>query len=236
MRDDSKPGAAHRLLAGLPQQFTAVGLEPRYQMIITPKYDAALEQALTEANQPFDVAVYTEQSGRFVHHPWEGLSRVIETPNQYPPQGQPELGFPIIAENNRLMRTVIVRISGSVEDPSMGSGWEDNYVITEDQYIDYLSGLPAEQAVPAQILSKLKKASYLFMGYRIADWRLRVFLHRIWGGSKLGGQKYWAVESKPDELEDDLWTDAGVGLFQSGIGDYLQGLYDFLAAHAEELR
>ena len=96
-----------------------------------------------------------------------------------------------------------MRINGTVNDPEAGFPWQDNYVITEDHYIDYFSGRAPEEVVPGQVLAKLKRANYLFLGYTIADWRLRVFLQRVWKGSRLGRAKYWAVEYDPDVLERD---------------------------------
>jgi SIR2-like domain len=130
-----------------------------------------------------------------------------------------------------LQRTVIVRINGTVNDPEAGFPWQDNYVITEDHYIDYFSGRAPEEVVPGQVLAKLKRANYLFLGYTIADWRLRVFLQRVWKGSRLGRAKYWAVEYDPDVLERDLWQQAGVSLYQIRLTDYLNGLYDYLGDH-----
>jgi hypothetical protein len=226
LRVDAEPGPVHRYLARLPAR-----LGRRYQMIITPMYDAALEKALIEAGEEFDVVVYmapgTEQAGRFVHVPWGASPQLIDKPNEY-------TGLPIAAEDRSLRRTVIVRIHGAVDDPSAGFPWEDNYVITEDHYIDYLSGRSVEEVVPGQILAKLKKANYLFLGYTIADWRLRVFLQRIWKGPKLGRAKYWAIERDPDVLERDLWQQAGVGLYQSNLTDYIRGLYGYLDHHVEE--
>ena len=87
LRIDLAPGPVHRYLAQLPAR-----LGNRFQMIVTPKYDAALEKALTEAGEDFDVAVYmapgTDHPGRFVHLPWDGFEQVIEKPNEYD-------GFPI---------------------------------------------------------------------------------------------------------------------------------------------
>lgn len=228
LRVDSEPGPVYRYLAGLPAR-----LGHCHQLIVTPQYDAALEKALKEADEDFDVAMYmapgTEQAGRFVHVPWGGPPRPIDKPNEY-------TGFPIVAEDRRMRRTVIVRINGAVNDASAGFPWEDNYVITEDHYIDYLSGRMATEVVPGQLLAKLRKANYLFLGYTIADWRLRVFLQRIWNGPRFGRAKYWAVEHEPDPLERDLWQQAGVRLYQSSLTDYLQGLYEFLDEHPDEAR
>ncbi len=223
---DSEPGPVHRCLAGLPAR-----LGNRYQMIVTPKYDSALEKAFIEADERFDVAVYmapgTAEQGKFVHLPWEALPQTISMPNHYD-------DFPIIAGEHRLERPIIVRINGGVDDPSAGFRWADNYVITEDHYIDYLSGCSASEVIPSQLLAKLTRANYLFLGYTIADWRLRVFLQRIWSGPKLGRAKYWAVEREPDALTRDLWQQAGVSLYQSSLTDYLDGLYDFLDDHPDQ--
>ena len=90
-----------------------------------------------------------------------------------------------MAGDCRLSRTVIVWINGAV-DGLLDLKCEDNYVITEDHYINYLSEF-GRGVVPIQILMKLRKSNYLFLGYTIADWRLRVFLKRIWKGTGLGG-------------------------------------------------
>ena len=97
----------------------------------------------------------------------------ILAPNEYD-------GFPIVGDDSQLTRTVIVRINGAIDDADIGYQWKNNYVITEDHYIDYFGGRPAEEVVPMQILAKLRQSSCLFLGYALADWRLRVFLHWIW--------------------------------------------------------
>ena len=73
---------------------------------------------------------------------------------------------------------MVVRINGAVRDA--GYPWDNNFVITEDHYIDFAGGRAPEEVVPTQILAKLRHASCMFLGYAIADWRLRVFLHWIW--------------------------------------------------------
>jgi len=131
-----------------------------------------------------------------------------------------------VAGDGRLRRTVIVWINGAV-DGLLDLHCEDNYVITEDHYINYMNG-SAEEVVPGQILMKLRKSNYLFLGYTIADWRLRVFLKRIWKGPGLGRAQYWAIEHQADALEEDLWRQLNVRLYRSSLADYLQGLHQFL--------
>jgi SIR2-like domain/TIR domain len=230
---DSEPGLVHKYLARLPKRLEELGLQKRYPMIVTPKLDLALERALREEQEPFDIAVYmapgTEYAGRFVHLPWDGDPQPVVTPNEY-------TNFPIVTDYGELARTVIVRISGAVDDPKTGYRWKSNFVITEDHYIDYLGGRPAEEVVPVQILAKLRQASCLFLGYKIADWRLRVFLHWIWHGERLSEAIHWAVERDPDVLERQFWQRSGVALYKSRLTDYVAGFDRFLIEHLDELR
>jgi len=223
---DCEPGPVHRYLAHLPKRLEELGLEKRYQMIVTPKYDAALERAFRDEGEPFDVAVYmaqrgTPNSGRFLHLQWGNVAPVpVLRPNDY-------TDFPFIADDGRLTRSVIVRINGSIDDQSAGYRWKGNYLITEDHYIDYLGGRSAEEVVPGQILAKLREASCLFLGYTVADWRLRVFLRWIWG-DKLGGGMHWAVERDPDVLERRFWQRFGVSLYKCSLAEYVKALDEFL--------
>jgi hypothetical protein len=229
---DSEPGPVHRYLARLPKHLEELGLPKRYPMIVTPKLDLALERAFQEEGEPYDVAVYmapgTEYEGRFVHLPWDGNPQPIIKPNEY-------TDFPIVTDYGELMRTVIVRISGAVDDPEKGYHWKSNFVITEDHYIDYLGGRPAAEVVPTQILAKLRQASCLFLGYKMADWRLRVFLHWIWQGGRLSGATYWAVERDPDVLEQQFWQRSGVRLYKCRLTDYVAGFDRFLTEHLDQL-
>jgi hypothetical protein len=109
--------------------------------------------------------------------------------------------------------------------------WRDNYVITEDHYIDYLRGSTIESLVPFQILDKLTSSHCLFLGYSMSDWILRVFLKRIWGGERLDA-KSWAIEQDPDRLERDFWTTFGVELFSTRLDAYAEELSRTLAAYA----
>ena len=87
-----------------------------------------------------------------------------------------------------------------------------------------------------QILAKLRQSSCLFLGYALADWRLRVFLHWIWPGERPSGATHWAVQRRPGVLERRFWEHAGVGLYQSRLTDYVQGFDRFLAMNRDDLR
>jgi hypothetical protein len=233
LKVDSEPSPVHRYLAHFPRRLEELGLERRYLMIVTSKFDAALEQAFRLEGEPFDVAIYmapgTEYEGKFVHLSWaEDDPRPVLTPIEYN-------RFPIVGDNGELTRTVIVRINGAINDPMVGYRWKGNLMITEDHYLDYLRQGSAEEVVPMQILAKLREASCLFIGYTVANWRLRAFLRLIWPAGGPAGATHWAVEYDPGIFEQQYWRRDGIDLYKSTSTDYVMGLDRFLDHHRDEL-
>jgi hypothetical protein len=223
---EAEPSPIHRFLARFPRHLEELRLPPRFQMIVTTNYDRTLERAFDEENEPYDVAVYMATGpdrGHFIHLPYDRDPEVISVPNRY---GR----FPI-DDYGELERTVIVKIHGGVMEDVAGFGAKDNFVITEDNYIDYLSSSPIETLVPVQILAKLTDSHCLFFGYSARDWNLRVFLKRIWRGEPLGS-KSWAVASDPDMLEKDFWTQSHVDFFAAPLDQYIQDLEQQMMARA----
>jgi hypothetical protein len=201
LSQDPKPTDIHRFFADYPRLAEALGAEPHPQMIVTASYDTALERAFEEANEPFDYAVYSVRDGWFIHFPWgaedaEPLRNVVDEPQKY-------ADFPIDDEGE-LERTLIVKINGAVDGQDGPFKWKDNYVVTEDQYIDYLPTDNVNNVVPFQILDKLKSSRCLFLGYSMRGWNARVFVRRIWRGESMSDNS-WAVESAPDILEKSSW-------------------------------
>ena len=57
--------------------------------------------------------------------------------------------------------TVIYKMHGTVDRRSK---W-DNYVITEDDYVDFLSRMTGQTAVPALFMKAFRDRHFLFLGY-----------------------------------------------------------------------
>jgi hypothetical protein len=223
---DREPDALHRFLARVPQTLRDLGKNRSYQLIVTTNFDTALEQAFEDEGEEYDLAVYMatgDDKGHFVHFPWNSDPVSITQPNGYG-------GFPV-GDNEELERTVIVKIHGAVDGKRGPYRWKENYVITEDHYIDYLSLRPVSDVVPIQILDKLRDSHCLFLGYTMRDWNLRVFLKRIWRGQPLEN-KSWAVQQYPDMLEREFWSHFQVDLYTSELGAYSDRLARALAAGA----
>jgi hypothetical protein len=208
------PGEVHRFLARLPRTLEDSGRPRRHQLILTSNYDDALERAFEDEREPFDLAVYTASTGGFMHIPWEGEPIRITEPNSY-------YAFPI-GDDFELSRSVIVKIHGAVDGREPSYGGEDDYVITEDNYIDYLSGTPVQDIVPVQILQALRSSHCLFLGYDVNDWNSRVLLKRVWNGHIRA--KSWAVEAEAGDFEEVVWRECGVDVVDEPVDDYVRAL------------
>jgi hypothetical protein len=69
----------------------------------------------------------------------------------------------------------------------------------------------------------MRESHCLFLGYRVRDWNLRVFLHRVWGEQRLGAQS-WAIGNRVDVVEKRFWSEFGVDLFDVPVATYLDDL------------
>jgi hypothetical protein len=219
------PSSAEMFLARLPATLRRLSQEGRYQLVLTTHYDDALERAFEDADEPYDLAVYMASGadkGRFVHVPFDAEPKVVSVANRYS-------AFPI-DRFGELERTVIVKVHGAVDGARGPYRWRDNYVITEDHFIDYLSQSSVESVVPQQILAKLVDSHFLFLGYTMRDWNLRVFLQRVLG--ELMPNTSWAIQRRPDRLDSRYWRRMRVDLFEVPLAEYVAELETHLTAAA----
>jgi hypothetical protein len=207
-----EPGPVHMFFARLQPILRESGKGS--QLILTTNYDDALELAFDRVREPYDLLTYvcsnpSEYRGRFTH------------------QG-PDRGEPVVIENPETItsldlrkRAVILKMHGAVV--RCDSFDQDNYVITEDHYIDYLARADITLLLPTPIPQKLRNSHFLFLGYGMADWNLRVILRRIWGAQGLDYPS-WSIQRKPDELEKKSWYDRGVDVLDFDVTEYVERL------------
>ena len=160
---------------------------------MTTSYDDVLENAFASASQPYHLLSYIaadedEDHGKFLHMPSDGSPQVIHEPNRY-------------LALTRDPRPTIVKIHGHVDRPI---GDRDSYVVTEDDYIDYVVRAGDSQRLPATMLTQLRQSRLLFLGFRLQDWNLRVLLRQVWS-QQISKYKPWAVLRDLSELEQKYW-------------------------------
>ncbi len=211
---DVAPSGVHRFFAALPPLLRERGSP--HQLIVTTRYDLALESALLAAGEDFDVVSYIASGpsrGKFCHIQPDGRGGVIDLPNEY------------ATELSLEQRTVILRLHGRVDRGSERE-WE-SFVVTEDDYIDYLAQTDLAGALPVAIAAKLRRSHFLFLGYTMADWNLRVVLNRLWSNQPLT-YRSWAVQPEPHPLEREFWRRRDVEVHELPLEDYIE----ILSRHA----
>ena len=211
---DYPPTSLHVLLAAVAARMRELGRPPL--LILTTNYDDALERAFEAREEPCEVLWYEakrgDARGRFRHRVGDDAV-TIDRPNEYL--------TPALREH-----TAILKLHGAIDrrDPK-----SDSYVITEDNYIDYLSTGDIAKQIPVTLLEKMGESHFLFLGYSLRDWNLRVILNRIWGQQTLD-LKSWAVQrrnatGKLSEIEQKLWRDRGdVDLLYVPLDEYVSHL------------
>jgi DNA-binding SARP family transcriptional activator len=211
-----EPNPLHRFLARLPALLRERGAH--HQLIVSTNYDLALERAFEDAGEELDIVGYVaagSHRGRFWHRRPGKVPHPIDVPNTY----ATELSFE--------RRTILLKLHGAV-DPLPEREWE-SFVITEDDYIDYLGHAELTSVVPVSVAAKLRRSHFLFLGYEMADWNLRLILNRIWGERPVA-YRSWAVQRSPSPLARAFWRRHDVAVLDVDPEAYVELLGRRLAA------
>jgi hypothetical protein len=211
------PTKLHWLLAELPPLLAAQ--KARQQLVITTNYDDSLERAFDEKRVEYDLVWYeakrVPERGKFYHRLPGGTPpyTLIDRPNEYE-------GFDLDR------RPVILKLHGAIDRDDEK---RDSYVITEDHYIEYLT----QADLPAVLTERMADSHFLFLGYSLRDWNLRVILNRLWREQQLSLPS-WSIQKDVDRIELKAWEDRGgeVELYEIALGEYVSHLRAELLAQA----
>ena len=211
LQDKTNPHRLHEFLARLPKtMMLQKGYRKLpYKLIVTTNYDEMLEHIFDQVGQPYDVVFYVakgDDRGTFKHktHRGEVKSIAIEPDPKNPlPWGE---------------HPIILKLFGT---------WQHEFVITEDDYINYLVDAAIEQVLPAEIIDIIKQSKILFLGYSLNDPDLQVVLHRLWRDEALKksrGINSWIVHQSVGSLGKTFCTDRQVVPIKSSIEDLVTNL------------
>jgi len=209
------PGPLHTLLASVTHP----------QVIVATNYDTLVEQAFRSAGRPYDLVVYPADR------------KEVANATLWWKHGA---GEPIVCEPNKLdidlsTTTVIYKMHGSVVADDAAKQW-DSFVITEEDYIEFLSRMTTNTAIPSIFYPHFRERSFLFLGYSLRDWNLRVVLNNL--SRDLNRRAAadaddvppsWSVQRQTSTLERELWKHRGVKIFDVPLDE-------FVAQLAAELR
>jgi hypothetical protein len=199
-------GAVHDFLAAVPAPL----------VIVTTNYDTLIEQSFLAANKPYDLVVYPADRK-------DVANAVLWWPHG---ASEPRIQAPNELDIDLTNTTVIYKMHGTINREV--DQW-DNFVITEEDYIEFLSRMTAKTAVPSLFLPYFRERSFLFLGYGLGDWNFRVILKNLTKflpAKRVGYDDEeilpsWAVQYHPSELETKLWERRNVCIFDLTIDEFV---------------
>jgi hypothetical protein len=210
---DFPPTVVHDVLARTPD-FVRHQPVQEFPLIITTNYDDALERAFAARGEPIDVLTYVAHGpdrGLFRHTDPDAETGVVRVGDEY-------------AGVTLRERPAVVKLHGAVSRSSDDDQVEDDsYVLTEDDYIECLSNPDIVRHLPAEVARRMAQCHYLFLGYSLRDWNMRVMLHRF-SQDRAKQKNSWAVVAQPEELEQKAWLLRHVDMYDLDLGIFAAGL------------
>ena len=112
----------------------------------------------------------------------------------------------------------------------------DSFVITEEDYVDFLSRMTTNSAVPSLFYEHFRNRSFLFLGYSLRDWNLRIvltnldrYLTRQRGetGDEEEALPSWSIQRQPSELERRLWETRNVNIFDIALDEFVSKMHQW---------
>lgn len=201
-------GELHRLLVDVPVP----------QLIVVTNYDTLLERAFDEARKPYDLVVHAEDTKDYANAIlWRRHGADKATPIE---PGE------LARHVDLATTTVIYKIHGTLD---MHDARGDRFVITEEDYVDFLSRMTTQTAIPPLFTTHFRERSFLFLGYSLNDWNLRIVLRDLLK-VRTESLPAWAIQLSPSELECKLWEGRKVNIFNQTLDEFAAKLRRLQAA------
>ena len=208
----------------VPTLYRVLADVPTPMLIVSTNYDTLLERAFQAAGRPFDLVVYPTDKKELANsmlHWRHGVS-------------EPETPAPNLLDVDLAKTTVIFKVHGSLIADN--DEW-DSFVITEEDYVEFLSRLATKTALPSSLAAHFQDRSLLFIGYSLKDWNLRVFVRglkrffekRKAASDEEGDIRSWTIHSAPSSLEVKIWEKRGVDPYAVDYETFATSLRDRLA-------
>ncbi len=201
-----KPNGLHELLADLSSHI---------RLFVTTNYDTMLERALNLCRTPY-VRVFHAPDNKMgaTYFGWTESSNgavQLRTDDE-------------IAREEFGKRTVVFKMHGTLFDEAPEDG-DYGFVITEDDYTEFLSRMP----IPRAFFPQLVKSSFLFLGCSLEDPDLRVLLRMV--SKHRGVVRSWAIQRRPTErkkqkdravwdVNQKLWEERKVQVLDVDITEF----------------
>jgi hypothetical protein len=102
---------------------------------------------------------------------------------------------------------IVYKMHGSIDKTDKSN---DRYLITEEDYVDFL-GRPGDSYIPPYIAGLIEDKAILLLGYSLMDWNVRLILRKILKRDL--NRPIWAIVSGHSEAEQELWQARELRIF-----------------------
>lgn len=209
-------------------------------LVVTTNYDDLIEEAFRALNRPYDLVIYPTDRDDLANAVLWWKDRGHRTDHAEPVEVTPNALRVDLTKTN-----VIYKMHGSID---RGRATLDSFVITEEDYVEFLSRLIMRGAIPTQFMESFSRRRFLFLGYGLNDWNLRVILRNLRNvlpvkepnnassvresdadersetGSAVANLKSWAIQYNPSDLETALWRARRVDIYDQDVNVFAERL------------
>lgn len=211
---------------------------PRPLLIVTTNYDDLTEKAFQAKGRPYDLVVHptdrSDMAGSVLWWKHGENKEEAQPPNTLPMMERLKTTTVIYKMHGTVVRPWLKGVSTTHEEDDRPYR-DDSYVITEEDYIDFLHRMTMQAAVPTQFMAYFSTRQFLFLGYGLRDWNLRVVLKNLnavlkiqdVGRSEEDEEPSWAIQYCPSLLEKRLWERRGVDIYNMDINEFVEQLRKF---------
>ena len=114
-------------------------------------------------------------------------------------------------------RTVILKLHGGINRQNADAG---SFIISDADYAGYVDNLLT--SMPDSVVSIVAPSSFLFLGYGLRDWNLRMFLLGLWRDRVDGNETMsWAIEHKPSDYDARFWRNYAIELIEASLDEWV---------------
>ena len=183
---EQPPTPLHEFLADVPEPL----------LIVTTNCDDLMERAMRARRKPCHVVVHITDQEKVLWWPHDDTEpKEVQTD---------ELDL----ELDKV--SVVYKMHGAID---RRQGMVGQYVITEDDYVEFLTRMTRGSVIPTIFADPFQSRPFLFLGYGLYDWNLRVILNRIQEFRGRTKFRSWAIETLRKPVEQKLWNARGVDVY-----------------------
>jgi SIR2-like protein len=202
---DCEPGLLQTKLAGIEAT----------KLYITTNYDDLLEKALAPRN-PHLVIDRGEQKL------WVSVSG---SEIRLMPDTGRDLYALDDAKTQRPSAPIVYKMHGSID---RSNAQNDSYLITDEDYVDFL-GRAASNYVPPYIDGLMHGKDFLFLGYSLEDWNVRVILRKLLHHRRaVGDVRFWAIVRGRSYAQQKVWQAHNLNVYPMDLNEFAKKLAKFL--------